>query len=83
MIDPPLQRGDFVIIGTDTGREVRGMVTLASQNGRAVILMFDAMIGGWAGSMPAFCDEGADEWRGIDNMPITLRRANHDDGDEL
>lgn len=74
--DPPFRRGDFVIIGAD-GREVRGMVGLASENGRSLMLLFDAMIGGWVGAMPVLEEGGT--WRALNNMPITVRRASRDD----
>jgi hypothetical protein len=71
---PPLRRGDFVRLTTDTGRVVEAMVTIASPNGRSIVVMFDAMIGGWAGMMPCFeHDDGT--WRAIDDMPIAVARA--------
>ena len=70
---PPLARGAFVVVTTDTGREVEAMVTMASPNGRSIILMFDAMIGGWAGLMPAFQDD-AGCWSSLDGIPISIAR---------
>lgn len=72
-MSPPLQRGDFVVITTDTGRTVDAMVTLASPNGRSIVLMFDAMIGGWVSQCPAFLDD-AGHWAALDGMPLTLQR---------
>lgn len=70
---PPLQRGDFISLTTDTGRVVEAMVTMASPNGRSLIVMFDAMIGGWVGMMPCFeAEDGS--WTAIDGMPITITR---------
>ena len=69
----PLQRGDFVMITTDTGRQVDAMVTHASPNGRSLLLMFDAMIGGWMGTMPIF-QENDGSWWALDQMPITLTK---------
>lgn len=82
MIDPapgppidavPYRRGDFVVITTDSGRELDAMITMASRNGRSLILMYDGMIGGWVGMLPAFQhDDG--HWAALDNMPLQLRR---------
>lgn len=70
---PPLGRGDFVVLTTDTGRRVEAMVVLASPNGRSLMLMFDAMIGGWLGQMPIFEEEDG-SWRALDGMPVQLHR---------
>jgi hypothetical protein len=72
-VTPPLQRGEFVQITTDTGRTVAAMVGLASPNGRSIILLFDAMIGGWAGQLPAFLDEDG-RWAALDGMPLQIVR---------
>lgn len=52
-IGTPLKRGEFVLI-TCKGRTVEGMVTLASPNGRSLIVMFEAILDGHAGKMPVF-----------------------------
>lgn len=78
-IDPPLVRGDFVIVEAE-GRAVRAMVGLASNNGLSVILHFEAVLGGWVGSMPALFV--GDEWQAINGMPILMRRTTNDDTDD-
>jgi len=65
-----MKRGDFVQLTAD-GRTVRAMVTLASANGRSLFLMFDAMLGQWAGGMPVSLDED-DVYRALDGMPVTI-----------
>lgn len=45
-----LQRGHFVELTYD-GRTVDAMVVHASSNGRSIAVMFDAMLGPWAGGM--------------------------------
>ena len=52
------------------------MVTLASENGRSIMLMFDAILGGWAGTLPALLD--ADGWRALNGMPLTIERRDED-----
>lgn len=73
--ETPLQRGDFVRI--DSGADViDAMVTLASPNGRSLIVMFDGMVGGFVGSMPlSLHDDG--QWRALDGMPLRLTRKDH------
>lgn len=73
----PLQRGEFVVV-TASGRTVRAMVTLASANGRSIVLMFDAMLGGFVGVMPVSLDDddgtGAATGAALDGMPVTITR---------
>ena len=69
----PLQRGDFVVVRTDSGRELEAMITLATPNGRSIILMYDGMIGGWVGAAAAFLDD-AGAWALLDGMPIVIIR---------
>lgn len=70
----PLTRGDGVWIVTETGREVVAVVQMASPNGRSLMLLFDAIVGGWARQMPVFQEDDG-RWRALDGMPITLKRA--------
>jgi hypothetical protein len=73
----PLTRGAFVTITTDTGRTIEAMVTMASPNGRSLMLLFDGMIGGWLGMLPAFqADDGS--WSALDGRPITITRREAD-----
>jgi hypothetical protein len=66
-----LQRGAFVEV-TAEGRTVRAMVILASPNGRSLMLMFDGMLGGYAGTLPLFLDDDG-IYRGlVDQMPVTI-----------
>lgn len=68
---PPLQRGEFVTL-THEGRTVEGMVTLASGNGRSIIVMCDAIIAGFAGAVPLL--EETDGWRTLNGAPVSLER---------
>jgi hypothetical protein len=43
--------GDRVMIGY-AGSQVEGVVKLASENGKSLALVFDAMLGGYVGMMP-------------------------------
>lgn len=52
----PLKTGESVAI-TYEGRTVRAEVRLASRNGRSLVLVFEANLGGYAGMMPVFIDE--------------------------
>lgn len=69
-----LQRGEFVEV-TAEGRTVRAMVTLASANGRSLILMFDGMLGGYVNTLPVLLgDDGV--YRGlVDGMPVEIVEA--------
>jgi hypothetical protein len=60
----PLKTGDHVVI-TYATRTVRGVVRLASPNGRSLILEFDAMLGGFVGMMPVLQDETTGEYRDL------------------
>lgn len=69
-----LKRGDHVRV-TASNRSVVAMVTMASPNGRSIILMFDAVLGGWVGAMPAFeADDGT--WAALDGMPLSITMEN-------
>ena len=72
--DPPLTRGDGVWLITDSGREIVAVVQMASKNGRSLMLLFDALVGGWARQMPVFQEDDG-SWKALDGMPITLRKA--------
>ena len=51
-----MKTGDLVSISYD-GRTVAGVVTLASANGRSLVLEFEAVMGGYLGSMPVLMDD--------------------------
>lgn len=66
------KKGDRVGI-TYLGRTVTGRVELASENGISVCLVFDALLGGYAGRMPVLWNEERGEFRClILGMPVTL-----------
>jgi len=69
---PPLTRGEVVIIRAG-GRELAGMVAVASPNGRSVILKFEGVLGGWVGALPAF-EELDETWTALNGMPLELSR---------
>lgn len=66
----PLRRGQFVRVTSAHGM-VRGMVGLASENGRSIMLFFDGMIGGWAGAAPAFQND-AGQWTTLDGITLVI-----------
>lgn len=75
MIDEKYTRGDRVWIECD-GRTVAGMVMLASENGKSLMLGFDGVLGGeHAGWCPVLrCDDGV--YRSIINSAeVRLTRA--------
>jgi len=51
-----LQTGDRVEIQY-RGRTVEGVVKMASENGRSLFLEFEALLGGYAGSMPVLGED--------------------------
>ena len=67
-----LQRGDYVWIERDDKR-MQAMVTLASPNGKSLIVMFDGMFGGYLGMMPLSFEDG--EYVDlIERKPVKLER---------
>jgi hypothetical protein len=66
-----MKLGDQVII-TGAGRTCHGVVTLASANGRSIMVDFEGMIGGHVGRAPLLMqDDGT--WRSvIDNSEFTV-----------
>lgn len=81
-----LTRGDFVVITVD-GRTIRAMVTLASADGRSLVLMFDGVIrtttgGAYAGLMPVY-QRIDGRWTDlVDDVEITIRLRSADDADD-
>lgn len=58
MTDPKFRTGDLVQIEF-AGRCVDGAVQLASPNGRSLMLVFEAVLGGYVGSMPVLATDDA------------------------
>ena len=55
---PPLTRGEVVVITTPKPAErCKRSICMASPDGRALVLQFDAMIGGWLRQLVAFRDD--------------------------
>lgn len=52
--------GDAVVLTFGVDGKVEGVVTFASPNGRSLLVMMDAMVGGWAGGCPLTWREEAD-----------------------
>ena len=53
------------------GREVEGVVVLASENGNSLALEFEALLGGYAGMMPVL--DWGDGYRDlITNSPVEV-----------
>ena len=66
--------GDPVVIraGDDA---VRGVVRLASDNGRSLVIEFDAIVAGYIGVMPLLYQPGDDDYHDLFfGRPITLER---------
>lgn len=75
----PFQRGDFVILRAH-GTQKAAMVTLASENGRSLMVMFDGGLfwpgeaGGYVGMMPLLqLDDGTYVER-INHRPVGIVR---------
>jgi hypothetical protein len=52
-----MKTGDLVLIGCDD-RSVEGRVILASDNGKSLMLGFEAILGGHVGMMPVLLQDG-------------------------
>ena len=64
--------GDAVRI-TYRGRTVDGAIQLASPNGRSIMLSFEAVLGNYAGGMPAMRGEnGGPFYCLVNNEEVTL-----------
>jgi hypothetical protein len=59
-----MKTGDRVKI-TYKGRTVEGRVVLASKNQQSLMLGFDAMLGGYVGTMPVLMDLMEDTYRDL------------------
>ena len=66
------RQGDNVQI-TYEGRTVDGVVFLASENSRSLILSFQAMLGGYVSSMPVLADEDGTYADLITGQPVEIR----------
>jgi hypothetical protein len=55
------------------GREVEGVVVLASENGKSLALEFDAMLGGYVSMMPVL--DAGDGYRDlVTNSPVEITK---------
>jgi hypothetical protein len=73
---PPVKRGDFVWIERGDQR-VKAMIVVASENGRSLMLMFDAFFrtgsgGGFAGMMPVFKEDDGVYYDIVEHEPVKL-----------
>lgn len=67
--------GELVRV-TYEGRTVSAMVGLASPFGNSLILVFQAMLGGYIGTMPVLWDEESSKFRDlIEGKPVTIKDA--------
>jgi len=79
----PLKRGDFVIIKAH-GAQKEAMVSLASPNGRSIMVMFEGGLfwpsdeGGYAGIMPLFQQDDGTWIELINQRPIKVERVPRD-----
>jgi hypothetical protein len=67
-----LNKGDTLILGCK-GEQFLATVSLASPNGKSLVVLFNAMIDGHLGMMPVTVDERGDYCSLINRVPITLR----------
>jgi hypothetical protein len=66
------KKGERVWI-TMGDRTVDGVVLLASPNGLSLALVFEAILGGYAGMIPAYWDDEAGSFLGLAcGQPVTL-----------
>jgi len=76
-----VKRGDFVWIERGDQR-VKAMVVLASENGRSLLLQFDAFFrtasgGGFAGVMPVLEEDDGVYYDIVEHEPVRIRQADH------
>jgi hypothetical protein len=67
----PLKTGEPVII-TYEGKTVQGFVRLASPNGAAAVLAFEAILGGFVGLLAVSIDDDGSATDLIFNRPVTI-----------
>lgn len=60
-----VHRAGAIVCVTYRQRSVSAVVMLASENGKALMLGFDAMLGGYVGLMPVCWDEKEGVFRGL------------------
>lgn len=71
--------GDQVIITLESGRQIQGTVVMANGTGRAALMLeCDAMIGGWAGTIPVVQDVVGNYWT-LTGTPLQLELGELDD----
>jgi len=84
-VNPPLQRGEFVRL-TWQGKTMRGMVGLASTNGRSVMVLGEFIIAGWVGAVAlSACDdepqlETAGRFETLNGHPVLVERGLAEEG---
>jgi hypothetical protein len=72
---PAYRQGELVMVEAD-GRTAPGVVTLASPNGRSLVLEFEAVVGGHLGAMPVIGDDAGGFRDLLTGRPVKLwRRA--------
>jgi hypothetical protein len=73
--------GERVLLSCE-GRTVPARIVLASQNGRSLMLEFDAIIAGCVGMMPVLQDE-AGAWASVmTGTPLTIARPDTTDTED-
>jgi hypothetical protein len=70
-IGRPFQRGDAIRITCD-GRTVDGVVMLASDNGRSVVISFEALLLGHLGMMPVVQENDGSFSALISGAPVAI-----------
>lgn len=66
-------KGEAIEISCE-GRTVQGVVIFASANGLALMLGFEAMLGGHVGMMPVTMLDASNGYSIIDRTAVTIRK---------
>jgi hypothetical protein len=68
------RRGDFVWV-EQGGSQMKAMVTIASKNGRSLVVMFDGMFAGYVNMMPLLADEQGEYRDLISHSVVTVKKV--------
>jgi hypothetical protein len=79
-VNPPLRRGEFVTVRWGDGQAASAMVTLASSNGRSIMVMGEFILAGFVGACPlSEVGDGAltltGQFETLTGVPVTVERG--------
>lgn len=66
-----IRKGDWVRLGVDS-HDLDALVIMASSNGRSLIVVCEAIVGGFVGTVPVFQEDDG-RWTTLSGTPITVR----------